>query len=422
MDDTYAPHIAEIKKALGDRVSEEVIIADLEKLVKYRVPVAEAKRSIIKKYGGTDSVKKTLSEITTEDRDVEITVKVLEVTKRCVEIKGVSRTILTGIVADNTAQLPFTAWSELDLTKGEVVNLRGAYVRSWQNQIQINIGDRCDITKQDKAVRIKAEIMPTKLADVKEHANNLHILSVILETDEQTVHTKEGDKTIISGILADDTAKLPFTSWVQNPNLTADATVYIENAYAKVFRGVPTINISEQTTISPSEKIITPVAKAAQQSVYDLLKREGAIDIIIKGNILCVRPGSGLIMRCPECKRVIQQNICRVHGPVAPVPDMRVKSVIDDGTGSLTLILDARLTEELLGYSIEEAKKMASDAISSEVVEENIREQFVGKMIAVNGNMSNGEYGAILLAESAWFPVSDLKEEAIALLKGRSVW
>jgi replication factor A1 len=423
MNDLYAPHVAEIKKALGDKISEETILEDLEKLVKYRVPVAEAKRSIIKKYGGTDSIKKSLSEITAEDRTVEITVKVLEANKREVDVKGTKRTIITGILADHTAQMPFTAWKELDLKKGDVINIKGAYVRSWQNQLQINLAERCEITPQDESAisEIKTEITPTKLKHVKSHSNNLHLLVTILESKEQTVHTKEGEKTIINGILADETAKLPFTAWVQSPLLTVNNTLHIENAYSKPFRGIPTINISEQTTLTPAKQTISPQNEPAQEELCELLKRDGALDVVVKGNILSVRPGSGLITRCPECKRVIQKNTCRVHGQVTPLTDMRVKSIIDDGTGSLTLVLDAKLTEQLWGHTIEEAKKMAADAMTPEVVEENIREQILGRTIASRGNMSNSEYGASLVAESAWFPKNNLEDEAIKLLTERGV-
>lgn len=423
MNDLYAPHIAEIKKALGDRISEEVILEDLEKLVKYRVPVAEAKRSIIKKYGGIDSIKKTLSEVTAEDRALEITVKILDVTKREVEIRGTKRTILYGTMADNTAQMPFTAWREFDIEKGDVVNIKGAYIRSWQNQLQINLADRCEVTPQDEASlgEIKAEITPTKLAEVRERANNLHLLATILKTEEQTVHTKDGDRIIINGVLADDTAKLPFTAWTPNPLIAPGNTLCINNAFSKPFRGIPTINITVQTVITQTDETIDVVVDPPQQEIRELLRRDGAFDVVVKGNILSVRPGSGIIMRCPECKRVILKNMCRVHGEVVPQPDLRVKSIIDDGTGSLTLVLGAELTEQIWGHSLEEAKKVAMDAGSTDIVEEDLRKQLVGRMLAARGNMSNSEYGASMVAESVWFPEDNLVEDAIKLLTERGV-
>ncbi|MHC1583623.1 MAG: Single-stranded DNA binding protein, partial [Methanosarcinales archaeon] len=128
------------------------------------------------------------------------------------------------------------------------------------------------------------------------------------------------------------------------------------------------------------------------------------------------RSGSGLIRRCPDCSRVIQNNICRVHGEVAPVTDMRVKSVIDDGTGSIMLVLSSELTETLWGHTLREAEEMASKR-APDSVERDIRESLTGKRITARGNMNNGEYGASLVAESVSFVKRDVREEAIKLLK-----
>jgi len=56
--------------------------------------------------------------------------------------------------------------------------------------------------------------------------------------------------------------------------------------------------------------------------------------------------------------------MCRVHGKVDEKADMRIKAIIDDGTGALTLVLDSRLTQKICGITIEEAQKIAKTAMS----------------------------------------------------------
>ena len=46
-------------------------------------------------------------------------------------------------------------------------------------------------------------------------------------------------------------------------------------------------------------------------------------DVSVAGNLVSVRPGSGIISRCPECNRVIQKGNCRVHGKVEGIWDMQ---------------------------------------------------------------------------------------------------
>ena len=46
MELEFAPHVEEIKRALDNEVDESNITADLKKLLEYRVPLSEAKRSL----------------------------------------------------------------------------------------------------------------------------------------------------------------------------------------------------------------------------------------------------------------------------------------------------------------------------------------------------------------------------------------
>jgi hypothetical protein len=52
MEIEYAPHIEDIKRALDNEIDEISIIAELKKMLQFMVPLSEAKRCLIKKYGG----------------------------------------------------------------------------------------------------------------------------------------------------------------------------------------------------------------------------------------------------------------------------------------------------------------------------------------------------------------------------------
>ena len=115
--------------------------------------------------------------------------------------------------------------------------------------------------------------------------------------------------------------------------------------------------------------------------IGDIIIKDGAYDIVVEGNILSIRPGSGLIARCPECSRVVQKGMCRVHGKVDEKNDMRIKAIIDDGTGALTLVLDSRLTQKLCGITIEEAEEITKTAMSPKAVEDEIKRKMIGKKV-----------------------------------------
>jgi len=415
MEGSLAPHILEINKALNGKLTENEIREELEKLADYKVPLEEAKRLILRKYSASPTRK--LSEIKAGDRDIEITGKVLDIKKRTVKIKGAEKTIFQGVLVDETHARSFTAWEDPGIAPGDVVRLSDVYIRNWQDRPEINITRSSQVTKLDPAdFQIDTSNLPEKkLAELEDGDINIRLNVTVLEAQKKEINTPEGSREILTGVVADETAKLPFTSWTHHPEIKPGASLQIENAYIRSFRGVPALNISETTRITPTEEEIKYQEKIIP--LGDLTRRQGAYDVLVEGNIISIRPGSGLIVRCPECGRVIQKSTCRVHGKVNGTPDMRVKAILDDGTGALTLVMDAKLTQEITGYTLEEVQEMAKTSMSPEVVEEEIRCKLLGTLIRAKGNMSRGDYGATLVASQIEEPVFNTVQMAQELLE-----
>lgn len=238
-----------------------------------------------------------------------------------------------------------------------------------------------------------------------------------MSIEPREINIKDGIKKILNGIGADDDTKIPFTAWVILPELEAGNTIDVDNAYVRSFRGVPTLHINDNCKVIKLEKKLQ-YKEQQRVMIGDLIEKEGAFDVVIEGNILSIRPGSGLISRCPECSRVIQKGICRVHGKVNEKADMRIKAIIDDGTGALTLVLDAGLTQQICGFTIEQAKEIAKAAMSQSAVEEEVKKKLLGKMLTVRGNMSKGEFGVTLVASKVLETPDTTKEKAKELLGG----
>jgi len=153
------------------------------------------------------------------------------------------------------------------------------------------------------------------------------------------------------------------------------------------------VNAGEFTTVEEAADIDVDHTPP-ESDVSETVSNGGDFDVVVRGNVLSVKEGSGLIERCPECGRVVQKGQCRVHGDVDAEDDMRTKAVLDDGTGAVTLVVGRELTEELYGGSLEEAQEKARDAMDKTVVTERISENTVGRRWRVRGNVSVGDYGA----------------------------
>jgi len=139
-------------------------------------------------------------------------------------------------------------------------------------------------------------------------------------------------------------------------------------------------------------------------------------DVEIVGNVLEVRDGSGLIQRCPECGRLVQNDQCRSHGQVDPEDDLRVKAIVDDGTDTVTAILGTDLTKEVYGGTLADALAAARDAMDREVVADEIAQKLEGRRFRVRGHLSVDDYGANLDASEFAEADADPADRARSLL------
>lgn len=423
MKDQLAPHVDELKRALDEK-DVETLEKDLYTLiVDFRVPVEEAKRTLLRKYGGEHRACK-LKAVHAGDRSVDVTVRVLDVTKRSIKSGGKERTVFSGTLADETRTLPFTAWQDFDLVPGQAICIRGAYVRSWRGQPELNLGDNASVEPSDDNGLPMVDEVPltyvNKLRSLRNGDRGVCVEVVVLSAEERNIETRDGPRRIISGVIADATAKLPFTLWEMDQGLATGDIVCIDNAYVRSWRGVPTVNIGQYSSITPIEAEISFSGEPNRIAMGELVERDGAFDVAIEGNILSVRPGSGLIARCPQCGRVVQKNTCRAHGQVNGELDMRIKAILDDGTGSLTLVLNRDLTEYVTGFTLDEAKEIAQDSMTTDVIEERLRRWLTGRPLVARGNMSSGEYGVMMVAEEVRWPDDDTVERAREFLGCRS--
>ena len=58
------------------------------------------------------------------------------------------------------------------------------------------------------------------------------------------------------------------------------------------------------------------IGQGNERTIGDIVKNGGGLDVIVRGVIVDIRPGSGIIKRCPECNRTIINNDCKTHGTV----------------------------------------------------------------------------------------------------------
>ncbi|RZH68266.1 Single-stranded DNA binding protein [Natrinema altunense] len=397
-------HAEDLASDLG--VDKEEVTDDLQNLVEYSVPVDEAKQSLRRKYGdgssggGATPSAKDIAEITPDESNVTVTGVVLTAGERSIRYQGSDHVIVEGRLADETGVIDYTAWEDFGLEPGDTITAGNAGVREWDGEPELNLGESTSLSFEGDALEVPYEVGgEAQLADLRTGDRAVTIEVSILECERKTIDGRDGETDILSGVVGDESGRLPFTNWEPAPEIEDGGTVRIENAYVQQFRGVPEVNVSEFSTVTALDREIDVGSNTSTMDIGDAVATGGIYDVEVVGNLLAIRDGSGLIQRCPECYRVIQKGQCRTHGDVDGIDDMRVKGILDDGTGTVTVVLGDELTERVYGGSLDDALEQAREAMDQEVVADRIRERIVGREYRVRGHLSVDEYGANLDAE-----------------------
>jgi len=225
-------------------------------------------------------------------------------------------------------------------------------------------------------------------------------------------------KNIITGILTDDTGSVEFTVWGDS-KLNEDDEVRIVGAYVKSWRGMPKLNLGDRTEVQMLERGTLGDVMSSSPKVRTLEDVEltgGAMDAMVRGTLVDVREGSGLVKRCPDCRRVLQKGTCRVHGKVKGVDDLRIKAILDDGTSSMNVVFGKDLTEKLLGISLEEAVRMTMEESNLDLIKEMAEEKLFARSLEVRGMVRSDDFGPMMIAKEVGFFERDVREEGAKLL------
>ncbi len=380
-------------------VDYEEVRDDLETLRAYDVPMEEAVQSLRRKYGDGsgrgEPADVEVADVSTDDSSATVTARVLTVGTRSIRFDGEERVIREGQLADRTGRIDYTAWEDFGFSPGDTVTVGNAGVREWEGEPELNLGEHTSVRFEEEALNVPYEIGGERdLLDLEPGDRGVEVEVLVEEVERRTIDGRDGETEILSGVVADGSGRLPFTDWDPRETIADGESVRIENAYVREFRGVPSVNVSEFSSVETLDREVDAGDAAQRMGIGEAVASGGRYDVELVGNVVSVRDGSGLIQRCSDCGRVIQSGRCRSHGEVDGYDDLRTKAVVDDGTGAVTAVLDDERTADVYGGDLDDAREQAREAMDQEVVADEIRERLVGTAVRVRGHLSVDDFGA----------------------------
>jgi ssDNA-binding replication factor A large subunit len=273
-DEKYADYIAAVIKECPDAEVGEVAEAFKKYEEEFYIPPQDAMRSVVRRFqSGTSPgassntnnraaapTKKVsaLSELSGNDRDVEVEVKIITHNVRDQLIRGEERQIVFGMLEDDpwNEGTPGTRWDYKDwgpspqLTAGSIVRLEGASVNEYNGKMSLNINQstRVVVLKEGTGATV-ATNDPVDVADLPSDGYVCLVGRVLASRPDQ-IHRKDGSGSIdvVRGRIADATGTIGFLSWEPFDH-EVGALLKIDGAQVRSFRDTPELNFGRTTRI-----------------------------------------------------------------------------------------------------------------------------------------------------------------------------
>lgn len=418
-------HAEDVISLLGDDtktpVNADDIQGQLERFLEYGVPLAQAKQTLLKKYGtsstiSTQAIEPTkITDLQPHMKSVKIIAQIVSINPKDITVKGEPRQIYYGIIRDDTGSASFTSWHDMQVDRGDVVEIANAYTNEWQGAVQVNIGNRTQVEKKDNDALPKETFEPTKCTIDQVHfgMGSLDMKLYILSIDKKEIETDGNKKTMYTGVFGDQTGKIPFTAW-HDFKLKEQDTITLVGGSVRSWNGVPQITFDETATVTKEKKEKLSIDAIPQRTLrmYELEEQGGMFDVSIEGRVIEIQQGSGFFLRCPTCKRTLFDGNCQEHGSVEGTPDLRIRCIIDDGTGSVNALFNRELSEKILGKTIDDCKERDPARLM-----DDMKETLFSHLFSLTGNARRDRFGIIFRVTAVEQEQRDLETDAKKLME-----
>jgi len=317
--------------------------------------------------------------------------------------------IIKGKVADSSGAIGFVSWSEFDHEVGTLIRIEGASIRRFRDTPELNIGDRTKVEVfHDSNFADTNELEGASRLDISkltDGSRDVSVVAQVIEWKERNFTNSDGEeKTLWGGEIIDPTGRCRMTAWNKLPIDAEKLPVFVSVSGARVrsWQGTPDITIDQADQVeilgSPPWDAIDASDHWVKHELGALVNGGSVNGVETEGCIVSVRSDSGIIHRCPECRRVLRDHACNDHGAVEGVKDMRLRMVIDDGAQSASILLNGVSTEAYLGKDIDQVTSQIDD-FGAETFVEGLRADLLGKSVTARGRCLVDEQGAMFLAE-----------------------
>lgn len=353
---------------------------------------------------------------------VEFVARIVRCERREVTRKsdGSRRTLLSGLLSDGTATVRFTWWDppREGVERGTVVRAVAPEVGEYRGRPEVTFSwkSRVGPASEAELPRVDPADVPKRpLRDLRPPVEGFRIEARVVRVGERGVSVGQERRVVYEGLLADRSGAISFSAW-SDFRLRPGEAVEVVGGYLRTFRGSAQLVLDERATVRRIEKPDLPevgeVLDAAPTSMARVEEEGGGASVSVEGRVVGLLPPSGLVYRCPECRRSVQAGVCRIHGAVSGEADLRARIVLDDGTGAVTINAGRADTERLWGTTLEVCRSRLREQPDVSVLEGELLDALLGRRLRVRGAGTKDDFGVTITPDRIDVAEVDLESTA----------
>jgi replication factor A1 len=363
-----------------------------------------------------------LKDLRPTERPVIIVARVVAANRREITRRsdGGRRSIVSGLLSDGTATVRFTWWDPPAeaIERGMILRAGPVQLREFQGRTEVSFGWKTRVAPagEDELPNLLAQELPAQTTrSLAAGDEGFRLEARVGEVRAKTVSVGSDRRLLYEGILFDASGSIAFTAW-SDFGLREGEAIRVVGGSVRAFRGRAQLVLDERSHVDRRTTVALPELSAWRAlgpvRISSLEASHGADRAVVAGTVVGLLPPSGVVLRCPSCRRAVGEGTCRVHGTVVGEPDLRARLVLDDGTGAVTVNADRALTERLWGRTLDECRADPRRTVDPASLETELFNAVFGRRFRGVGRVVSDEFGLTMYPET----LDTAREESAARL------
>ena len=373
----------------------------------------------------------TIEEANQADGMVSVVGRVLSRRDNVITKKDGSGTldVVKGRIADDTGSIGFVSWEPFVHEVGTLLKFSRANIRRFRDTPELNLGRTTNVEVFHDANFADAESLAESshltISQLKDGSRDITMVVQLQSLIERKFAGSDGEeKVVMSGEILDPTGRCKCSAWCEMKYSEDElpVTLRLNNVRVRMWQGIPDVTIDNLEQITKLDETpwesIDPDNHVIDVDLNELAAGSSRMGISTEGTVVSVRDDCGVIYRCPECRRVLRDDTCAIHGSVQGNKDIRLRLVIDNGNVTSSLIISSQATLEWLSLDQATFEENLSLDGQAQFVQQ-LRNDNLGRRVKVGGRCINDNQGMMIIVDK--INTVDVDAE-LAATEARTKW